>query len=286
MKYKYLVWFKGMPDPIVCPAFWELKWAYGCTYDCGYCYLLGTLYGKRLIPWKTYLKRRNVLERELPAFFEEHEEPCVLNSGELADSLMFERTPSKYPFVPWVTEIFKRQNRHKHLILTKGTAVDNLLKAEGQEVTIYSASVNPKEMWKYEKGTPPPIERLEAAKKVQEAGYEVRVRIDFPFGDLQRLVEDIYSYISPSRFTLGTPRINNARLWKFQFWQNCKSMMEHIGGGKWRYDRKESELIYTQLISLIRGYDPKVPIALCKETREMWESAGLNPDKCECNCRW
>lgn len=214
MKYKYLAWFGGMPDPIICPAFWELKWAYGCTYDCGYCYLLGTLYGKRLIPWKTYLERRNVLERELPAFFEEHEEPCVLNSGELADSLMFERTPSKHSFVPWVTEIFKSQNRHKHLILMKGTAVDNLLKAEGQEVTIYSASVNPNEMWKYEKGTPSPIERLEAAKRVQEAGYEVRVRIDFPLGDLQRLVEDIYSYISPSRFTLGTPRINNARFWK------------------------------------------------------------------------
>lgn len=62
--------------------------------------------------------------------------------------------------------------------------------------------------------------------------------------------------------------------------------MEHIGGSKWRYDRKESELIYTRLINLIKGHNPKVQIALCKETQGMWESVGLDLDKCECNCQW
>ncbi len=284
--YKWLVRFKGMPEPIICPAFWELKWAYGCVHNCSYCYLLGTLRGKRLIPWKTYLERKKVLERELPAFFEEHEEPCILNSGEIADSLMFERNPLKHPFIPWVTELFKTQRGHKHLILTKGTDIENLLESEGQEVTIYSASINPEEMWCHEKGTPPPTERIEAAKRVQEAGYEARIRIDFPFGDLSKLIDDVYASFKPSRVTLGTPRINNFGLWKYEFWQNWKSKMKHIGGGKWRYDREESELIYTQLIDLIRGHDPKVPIALCKETREMWKRVGLNPNKCECNCQW
>lgn len=286
MGYKCLAWFGGMPEPVICPAFWELRWAYGCIFDCEYCYLKGTLRGRKIITWKKYLERRAVLGKELPMFFETEEPKTPINSGELADSLMFERNPSKYPFIPWVTELFKTQRKHKHLILTKGVAIENLLQSGGQEVTIYSASINPEEMWHHEKGTPSPAERIEAAKRVQETGYEVRIRIDFPFGDLSKLVDDTYASLEPSRITIGTPRINNARLWKFQFWQNWKPKMEHIGRGKWRYDRKESELIYTQLIDLIRGHDSKVPIALCKETREMWGRVGLDSDKCECNCQW
>lgn len=281
--FKYIVKFRGMPKPIVCPAFWELRWAYGCPYGCEYCYLLGTLYGKKIIPYDTYLKRREVLERELPAFFEAVGEPTVLNSGELADSLMFEKT--ELPFIPWATEIFKQQDRHKHLILTKGTSVQNLIEVGGQKNTIYSASVNPEEVWRWEVGTPSPKQRLAVARMVQNAGYEVRVRIDFPIrGVIPEFVDTIYRHLAPSRLTLGTPRINNARLWKYGFWQELKSEMDYIGWGKWRYKRETSKEIYEALIDKIRAYDPEVPISLCKETEEMWGNVGLNPNNCKCNC--
>src|SRR3989304_4222866 len=30
------------PTDVVCPHFLELKWAYGCPFDCSWCYLKGT----------------------------------------------------------------------------------------------------------------------------------------------------------------------------------------------------------------------------------------------------
>ena len=39
--------FDRTPEPknvsdVVCPHFLELKWAYGCPFDCSWCYLKGT----------------------------------------------------------------------------------------------------------------------------------------------------------------------------------------------------------------------------------------------------
>jgi len=81
---------------VVCPHFLEFKWAYGCPFDCAWCFLKGTL---RLLRTKTdpivkdYLK----IQRHLQSFFEnDGQSQEILNTGELADSLMSEN--SKKPF--------------------------------------------------------------------------------------------------------------------------------------------------------------------------------------------
>jgi len=297
MKLRYIVQFKGMPKPIICPKFWELRWAYGCIWrpSCDYCYLRGTLFKLdqvKTISFEGYLKRKRVLEKELPIFFETMP-PCALNSGELAESLMMEL--SKEPFIPWITKLFKQYARgHKHLVLTKGGVrhIQNLVNIEGQDVTIVSFSINPyKFAEKHERGAPKVSDRLEACKILYDLGYEVRLRIDFPLftdADVIELIKDVYTHydITPARWTLGVPRINNPRLWRLPFFKEFKPYMEHVGKNLWRLNRAYSESVYVAIVDTIRSYDSGevADIALCKETEKMWEEVGLSPKECKCNC--
>ncbi|MCP6756883.1 hypothetical protein NL533_35175, partial [Klebsiella pneumoniae] len=68
---------------------------------------------------------------------------------------------------------------------------------------------------KYEIGAPNFERRLEAAYKVQQAGYPVRIRIDpvVPFDGWQSAYADtvarIFQKITPDRITLGTLRFED-----------------------------------------------------------------------------
>src|SRR3972149_9967875 len=64
---------------VVCPHFLELKWAYGCPFDCAWCFLKGTL---RMLNTKTkpIVKEYCKIQKHLQSLFE-NEEP----SRELLD---------------------------------------------------------------------------------------------------------------------------------------------------------------------------------------------------------
>lgn len=77
------------PTDVVCPHFYELKWANGCNFNCAWCYLNGTyrfLSGGK----KPRLKNVDVVLNHLDCFFNSVDGRFLLNSGELSDSLLFE----------------------------------------------------------------------------------------------------------------------------------------------------------------------------------------------------
>ena len=55
---------------VICPHFLELKWAYGCPFDCAWCYLKGTF---RFLPTKTkpVIKDLKKIELHTRRFLEE-----------------------------------------------------------------------------------------------------------------------------------------------------------------------------------------------------------------------
>ena len=65
---------------VVCPHFLELKWAYGCPYDCAWCYLKGTF---RFRPegTKPVIKDYKKIELHIKKFLEEESDPEILNTG-------------------------------------------------------------------------------------------------------------------------------------------------------------------------------------------------------------
>ncbi|MFC1593259.1 hypothetical protein ACFL4C_04525, partial [Candidatus Omnitrophota bacterium] len=109
---------------VICPHFIELKWAYGCPFDCAWCYLKGTF---RFQPTKAkpVFKDYGKIEMHTARFLEEVETPEILNTGEIADSLMgegLEETFSKF-----IIPMFEEQKKHKVLFVTKSDNIKHLL---------------------------------------------------------------------------------------------------------------------------------------------------------------
>ena len=129
---------KNLSD-VVCPHFLELKWAYGCPFDCSWCYLKGTF---RFRPngKEPVIKDYGKIELHTRAFLDEVKTPEILNTGEIADSLMHEN--SDKPFSQFIIPLFEIQKLHKVLFLTKSQNVKNLLEIEPHRQVIISFSLN------------------------------------------------------------------------------------------------------------------------------------------------
>ena len=289
--------FDRTPNPqkltdAICPHFLELKWAYGCPYNCAWCYLQGTL---RFLPAKTrpVVKDYHKIKRHLESFFNDTSNnkypPEILNSGELADSLMWENNED--PFSVFITSLFEDQSRHKVLFLTKSTNIDNLLKI-GSDNIIPSFTINACSVAKrWEKGAPDIRERIEAAKMLSDSGYPVRIRIDpvVPIEgwdhEYMELVDDLFSHFTPERITLGSLRglqstINNS---KDKSWVEYLSQASNWGK---RIDFDTSYSMYSTIIYYLKEKYDYNHVALCKETKGMWEMLGMDYRKIRCNCVW
>ncbi|MDI6655469.1 MAG: hypothetical protein QME59_06250, partial [Candidatus Hydrothermarchaeota archaeon] len=199
---------------VVCPHFLELKWANGCYFNCAWCYLQGTY---RFHPeWKNgspNIKDFKLIESHLEAFISKNgTRPEILNSGELSDSLVTEHTSKAFSSL--LSELFSTNNtKHRILFLTKSNRVENILKLNLQNHLIVSFTLNAEKVSKtWEKGAPSVDKRIEAAKKVFEAGYDIRIRIDpmVPIKNWERhyanLMDNIFSGFKPERITLGSLR--------------------------------------------------------------------------------
>ncbi|TRZ96890.1 MAG: hypothetical protein D4R82_00255 [Dehalococcoidia bacterium] len=274
---------------VICPHFLELKWAYGCPFDCAWCYLKGTF---RFRPEKTkpVIKDYEKIELHTRRFLSEVTIPEILNTGEIADSLMWEG--SSEPFSKFIIPMFEEQNRHKVLFVTKSDNVKNLLEINPHNQAIISFSLNADEVAKrWENRAPSVARRIEAAEKLSEAGYEVRIRIDpmIPIPEWEKyyanLVEQIFSRFIPTRITLGSLRglqstINGAT---DKSWQEY--LTERSNWGK-KIEFNTRYKIYAAILSQLKENYDYNEVALCKETMAMWTKLGIDYKTIKCNCVW
>ena len=128
----------------------------------------------------------------------------------MADSLALDHlTRAGREFIPW----FGRSGNGYLFMLTKSDNVDDILDLPHNGHTIVAWSMNNAAVSrKYEIGAPSFRRRLAAARKVQEAGYPLRIRLDpiVPFEGWENAyaetIKEIFSSVSPERITLGTLR--------------------------------------------------------------------------------
>lgn len=275
-----LHYFRKTPTSIVCPHFWELRWAYGCPFACAYCYLQGTFRGNKE---PRYVPVEHVLLALEDAFEDENLKPSVFNSGELADSLMNPPTMEK------IADKFEEQTKHKILLLTKSANTGFLVKKPRKQ-TIVSFTINNAEVWRrWEHKTPPPEKRIEAAKAVSEAGYEVRVRIDpiFPIDGWKEhygeLLDALLSGVWPERITLGMPRGLAKTLMFSKDLSWAQGMTEKSGWGK-KFPEPLRKEVYSFFLTKLAdvGFD-RGKIALCKETVALSRELKMGR---RCNCVW
>jgi spore photoproduct lyase len=162
---------------------------------------------------------------------------------------------------------------------------------------------------KFEIGAPGFEQRLEAAYKIQKAGYPLRIRID-PIVPLDgwedaysKTIKTIFQKISPERITLGTlrfePGFYTMRKSIFMTGPELPAMMDSMipmfgpkifkGSkkpkvGKYSYTENMRIDIFNFIIREIRKYS-NCPIALCKESAYVWNQLGLDLSRCQCVCQ-
>jgi len=283
---RIVVPFDKTPPDIGCGRFWELRWAYGCPLNCSYCFLRGTTRG-RMNP--QYVRVEHVLEALDEAFLK-ISTPSIFNAGELSDALMNPQIMVR------IIDKFEEQNKHKIYLLTKfGVRNIRFLLGKPRKQVICGWSINaPVVAKKWEKSAAPPLERIEAAKLANIAGYDTRVRIDpiFPIRDWMlhygNLVDRILESFTPERIILGTPR----GLWKTikyakeadvdMSWTWC--FKEDTSWGK-KLAFEERKEIYQFLFDKLNlsGY-PSSRVSICKETETMWNVLRLHYVPGVCNC--
>ena len=274
---------------VICPHFLELKWAYGCPFDCAWCYLKGTF---RFRPegTKPVIKDYGKTELHTRRFLSQVTTSEILNTGEIADSLMWEG--SSEPFSKFIIPMFEEQDRHKVLFVTKSDNIRNLLEIHPHNQVIISFSLNADEVAKrWEKRAPSVARRIEAAQKLSQAGYEVRIRIDpmVPIPNWEKhytsLVERVFAGFTPARITLGSLRglqstINGCT---DKSWQEY--LTEKSNWGK-KVEFHTRYQMYATIISQLKGNYEYEEVALCKETMAMWAKLGIDHKTIKCNCVW
>jgi spore photoproduct lyase len=273
---------------------------------CDWCYLKLTY--RAAYPFITVKVQYDLIREKIIKRMNEAETPIMFNSGELADSLSLEHlTGAAQEFIP----LFATLKNGYLFMLTKSTNVDSILDLEHNGHTIIAWSMNNAEVSRrFEIGAPCFEDRLEAAYKVQKAGYPLRIRLDpiLPFdgwkeayaGTLRRICEKV----APDRMTLGTLRFEggfyNMRNKLLSTGDALKEYIDHLEPmfepkafagskrpkiGKYSFPPDKRTEIFTYIIDEIRKYSD-CTIALCKESAEVWDSTGLDRSKCSCVCQY
>jgi spore photoproduct lyase len=276
-----------------CAKFYKLTAYNNCNFWCEYCYLYLTF---RTCPVSTHFVNYDKMFKDIVKFDKQNIPDAlrVLNLGELGDPLAVDDvtglSEQLVPFMPAYAP------HTKLLFLTKSDCVQNLLEMQHGGQTIVSFSVNTVKVWQYlEHRTPSPNDRLKAARKVKDAEYEVRLRIDPVVRystwekDYGRLTEMIFDHVTPSRITIGEyrPAQGLSSHIKARFPESSLLKVNGsliVEAGKLRYPRECRIEMFRSIVDGIRRCDKNVQIALCKETPQVWKAAGLDGKGLCCNC--
>ncbi len=275
------------PARTVCPNFYVLAHANGCVYrpECAYCYLKSSFWS--LKEPRVYANTEPLLEEVRRWIGRPELETYVLNAGNLSDSLLFE--PAR-PLMGGLIELFRteaemRGRPHELLLVTKEglPGCRTLLEREPCRRVIVSFSLNePEAARRWESGAPPPEERLEAARRLREAGWRVRIRIDpmIDGHDYTGLAARVRG-LRPERVTLGCLRAERSLL-RFAGSEVFNGLVPAIEpNGLARYPEEKRVRLYRQVVEVLGG---GIPLGLCEETADIWQAAGLDPSRPTCNC--
>src|SRR3989338_4805312 len=269
-----------------CAKFYKLTAYNNCNFWCEYCYLYLTF---RTMPVSTHFVNYEKMFREIVNFDRVHipDTLKVLNLGELCDPLAAEEI---IPFVANETQ------KTKFLFLTKSNSTDSLLNLEHNNKIIISFSVNTDTVHQQlEHRTPSPEARLTAARKLQDYGYEIRLRID-PIiwystweRDYLELVEKIFNYIKPKRITMCEYRPSKGLTAHISSRFPESSLLKVTSGlisdgTKLRYPEEYRLAMFRTIINAIRKHDKNVNIALCKEDVNIWKDLDMPINGLHCNC--
>ncbi len=276
-----------------CAKFYKLTAYNNCNFWCEYCYLYLTF---RTNPVSTHFVNYEKMFREIVAFDESDipDSLRVLNLGELCDPLAVEHvTGFAEKLIPFAARAY---SENKIAFSHQGRRCGILAPSRAWGKSIMSFSVNTDRVYqRLEHRTATPEARMIAAKQLQKAGYEIRLRID-PIiiyegwrKEYEDLVDAVFRHVTPTRITLGEYRPSKGLVSHIESRFPGSPLLTITGrlvgdGVKLRYPEKKRVAAFRAIIEKIREHNSEVRISLCKENPAIWKQVGMDAGRLCCNC--
>jgi len=284
---------------IVCQSAYQLHTVTGCPFRCSYCSLGGLI--------RVLVNIEEVCCR-LGEWFELAPAQRLYKWDNASDVPCFE--PEYDASRLFVARFAQEKDRYLEIYVGKSADTDYLLDYDHRGHTILQWSIGgPSQTALFEEGTDGMIERLEAARRCQEAGYIVRFRLSpiIPVKNWREenrlLLEEMFARTRPDVVSLcpfgwmdveAAERCLDFDLLDEDFVSAMRAAAPFLqergytaGGGRpIPHDARYVMLDF--LIEEIQRLSPKTIIALCLETEEMWQAMGprigASARSYVCNC--
>ena len=143
-----------------------------CIYDCRYCFLQGMYRSANYVLFINYEDFDSAIEKVVT----ESNEPTYFFSGYDCDSLALEPVTG---FIEYTLPMFRKFDNAWLELRTKSTQIRTLLETEAMHNCIVAFSLSPEVLAEaLEYKAPPLSKRLDAAEKLQQAGWPIGLRFD------------------------------------------------------------------------------------------------------------
>ncbi|MBM3472951.1 MAG: hypothetical protein FJX75_06780 [Armatimonadetes bacterium] len=285
----------GMGERIICYPYRHFNAVGNCPYDCTFCYLSGNRGNLKCPAIKLYTNLPDVLAA-IRKVADRAPGPVLFYGSKLQDFVALDPlTRYSETLVPFAAE----HPNVRLLFLTKSASIERFVPLDHRGHTILSWTLNAEPVIeRYEIGTPSLEERLVAARRAAEAGYEVRF-IFMPMIPVEgwreahaEAVAKALRAVRPSRITLGGICMYRSALNAMRGRGSREALspiLNHLrppafARDRYRFREDVRTAMCAHMLTCIRETDPSMPVSLCLETPEVWESVGLRPEEAPCNC--
>jgi len=244
--------------------------AVGCPYDCQYCFLQQWL--QKPLP-TIFVNRENFFE-QIEAVLKMRDGGIYLHAGEMADALIWDRVSS---FSETLARCCHRFPEMFCELRTKSAEVEKLLTISPVKNMIISWSLSPAEaISRFEPKTPSLEKRLEAIRRVAQAGFQVALRFDpvicvedfekdysFLIKKIAQALPGIPQSISAGSLRMSTPCLTFAKK-RFPKSRLFAGELVFCSDRKWRYCRPLRKKAYKIISSMAKDVW-NMDVSLCME---------------------
>ncbi len=270
-----------------CCGYLVLTLASNCPMDCAYCFLQE--YVADNPGFQIYANYAGAFD-ELEALARKAPNRHFrVGTGELADSLAFDRLTA---ISRDLVDFFARQNNLVLELKTKTDEIENLLTADPRGQVIVSWTLSPPAVFaSSEHRTAPPAARIEAARRVADAGYGVAFHLDpviaYPAAerDYLELLDCLFAAVDPARIafiSIGglrlSPGLRAAARRRFPADPMLTGEEVLAADGRYRTFTPLRARLFRLLSERIRKQAPGLAVYLCMESATMSERIfGVRP---------
>jgi spore photoproduct lyase len=277
-------------DGQVCCNYFVINFASNCPMDCSYCYLQEYLAHNAAL--KVFANVGDLLS-EADEMLNKHRRYFFrIGTGEITDSLILD------PYIGFTREIVPFFAQQPNVLLelkTKSNCVEDLLRLDPKDRIVVSWSMNPQTVIDAEEhGTASLLERLQAARLCQDAGYRLGFHFDpmieYPDWekDYEELIEQLFTTVDWRRISWlsmgvlrNTPGLKRAMRERLTRTRLLAAEQVPNPDGKLRYFQPLRIEMYRNMLSWIRRSAPTVKVYLCMESKHVWEQVFGYAPSCE-----